>query len=397
MTQRSLQPTTSPAPQGRTLFVTGATGFVGAALALELLRNCRADRAFCIARADDDDAAQGRITRALTDAARAYDVSDEELASVLDRAFGVRGDICEPGLGLSEAGNQRLSEAGPLTVWHCAASLKDSEKALSEIVAHNVAGTETILRAVLAFEVAVFNHVSTAYVAGRTTGEVSESMDRPRGFNNRYEQSKHYGEHLVVDHCTRAGVPYRILRPSIVISHSVTGRATGYTGYLGWILKVAYLHQTSAGALSKNSLRYVAEAETQLNVIPIDSVVEDCVGIDAAGQATHNQVFHLTNSSPPTVRWLCDVTTNTLGIQPVELVDDGEDLDPVSQKLYRWTRFERPYSRGCKRFSRAASNQLYASPRHGNCPLSEEVMKRMIFSAVVDYMQRAQKGAKGAA
>jgi len=397
MTQPTSQPQDGSNPQGRALFITGATGFVGAALALELLRTNRADRAFCIARAADDAAANQRIASSLTDAARAYDVSEEDLASVLERAVGLRGDICEDNLGLTDTGRQRLAEASPLTVWHCAASLKDSEKALSEIVAHNVAGTETILEAVLSFEVAVFNHVSTAYVAGRTSGDVPESLERPRGFNNRYEQSKHYGEHAVVDHCSRAGVPYRILRPSIVISHSVTGRATGYTGYLGWILKVAYLHQMSSGALLKNSLRYVARAETELNVIPIDSVVEDCVGIDAAGAATYNQVFHLTNTAPPTVRWLCDVTTNTLGIKPVEIVDDGEDLDPVSQKLYRWTRFERPYSQGRKRFSREQSSQLYESPRHGNCPLSEEIMKSMIFSAVVDYMQRANQGAKGAA
>jgi len=385
------------ATQGRALFITGATGFVGAALALELLRVNRSDRAFCIARAADDAAADQRIATALTDAAHAYDVSDEELASVLDRATGLCGDICKPGLGLTSAGKERMAAAGPLTIWHCAASLKDSEKALEEIVAHNVAGTEMILEALLAFEVEVFNHISTAYVAGRCTGDVPETLDRPRGFCNRYEQSKHYGEMAVVDHCNRAGVAWRILRPSIVISHSVTGQATGYTGYLGWILKVAYLHQSTAGALTKNSLRYVARGDTQLNVIPIDSVVEDCVGIDAAGAATHKQVFHLTNTAPPTVRWLCDVTTNTLGIKPVELVDDGEDLDPLSQKLYRWTRFERPYSQARKRFMREASNRMYESPRHGNCPLTEEVMKTMIFSAVVDYMQRANQSAKGAA
>jgi nucleoside-diphosphate-sugar epimerase len=381
---------------GRVLFITGVTGFVGSALALELLRNNPRDRAFCLVRATDDSAALRRVQNALIAAADAYDVSTADLESALARVFALRGDLTAPRLGLDDEQRARLRDAGQLTVWHCAASLKDAEKALREIVAHNVAGTERLLDVVLEHDVAVFNHVSTAYVAGRAVGHVEETAERPRGFSNRYEQSKHYGEQIVIDYCERADVPYRILRPGIVIGHSVTGRATGYTGFLGWILKVAALNQMSGGALTYRPLRYVGRPKSELNIVPIDSVVEDCIGIDRAGDKTLGRVFHLTNTQPPKVRWLCDVTTNTLGLEPIELVDDENELDPVSMKFHKWTRFERPYTSSRKQFSRR-SNELYDSPRHGAAPLSKLTMQRMIRFAVQDYRKQEAQRSKGVA
>jgi nucleoside-diphosphate-sugar epimerase len=378
------------------LFITGATGFVGGALALDLLRSQARDRAFCLVRASSDEEAASRLHNALAAAADAYGASSLELHSVLDRAVAVRGDLMTPLLGLSSASVDALAAAAPLHVWHCAASLVDSERRLREIVAHNVAGTERVLETTLDVGTAVFNHMSTAYVAGRTIGEAREELRRPRGFSNRYEQSKHYGEALVRDNCEFAGVPYRILRPGIVIGHSATGRSTGYTGVLGWVLKIAALDEQTGGALHKRPLRYVARADAEINIIPVNSVVEDCIGIDAAGDETLGRVFHLTNTVAPTVGWLCDATSEALGIRPIEIVDSEADLDPLSLKFHQWTRFERPYAQGRKRFDRSDSNGLYPSSRHGYCPISRDTFGRMVRLAVADY-RRAPRQQEGVA
>ncbi len=378
--------------------ITGATGFVGAALLLELLRTQPRDMAYCLVRASSGEHAQRRLNSIIGRAAEAYGMSHADAESVRKRAVAIKGDLTEPGLGLTQTGRTMLRDAGPLRVWHCAASLKDTEEALAEIVAHNVVGTERVLETVLQFDVEVFNHISTAYVAGRTTGVAHEVTDRPRGFNNRYEQSKHYGEMAVLDHCKRANVPVRILRPGIVIAHSVTAKATGYTGYLGWILKVAVLKQASGSALENRSLQYVGSPNAILNVIPIDSVVEDCVAIAEQGAATYNHVFNLTNTEAPTVQWLCDVTTDTLGMAPIRMVNKDTELDRLSQKFFHWTRFERPYVAATKHFSRAASNELYDSPRQGRCPITKELLQRMIRHAVADYhKQQASQSSRGAA
>jgi nucleoside-diphosphate-sugar epimerase len=371
----------------RTLFITGATGFVGASLTLELLRANPTDRALCLVRGADPGR---RLTAALRAAAVAYDVPDAEAA--IARASAIAGDVTQPGLGLGASGRATLSAAAPLHVFHAAASLKDTEESLAEILAHNVVGTEQVLDALLPLGVAVFNHVSTAYVAGRHVGDIPEGLDRPRGFNNRYEQSKHYGEHIVVDRCRYHGVAWRILRPAIVVGHSRTGLATGYTGFLGWVLKLAALDEASGGMLRKHRLRYVARSDARLNIVPIDAVVEDTVAIDAAGDATLGGVFHLTNSEPPPVGWLVERIADAIGIQPPDIVSEESGLDPLSSRFHRWTRFERPYVRATRSFCRG-SDALYASPRRGRTPFDPDVLAKMCVEAVADY--RRSRAAQG--
>ena len=361
------------------MLVTGATGFVGAALTVELLRARRNDVALCLVRGGSDAEARRRLERALVEAGSAYAVPPDTIADVVARAIAVRGDLTQPGLGLDAAARERLRAAGPLHVFHAAASLKDTEEALREIVAHNVVGTERVLETLLPLGVAAFNHVSTAYVCGRLTRAIPETVERPRGFHNRYEQSKHYGEMLVVDHCGAAGVPWRILRPSIVVGHSRTGRATGYTGFLGWVLKLASLAEATGGALAARRLGYVCRADAEINIVPIDSVVEDVVGIDAAGEASLERVFHLTNRRPPVMAELVAQIAAALGLAGIDCLPPAtpeSELDPLSAKFHRWTRFERPYVAGTREFRRDG-DVFYRSPRHGLAPLDAGLVARM--------------------
>ncbi len=381
-------PTVTP----RALFITGATGVVGGAAAIELLRRDPDAVAYCLVRGATPEVATRRLHDALTQAAVAYG-APEAAVEVCRRAVAIPGDITAPGLGLDDAARATLRAAGPLHVFHCAASLKDTEESLREILAHNVAGTERVLEVLLPLGVAVFNHVSTAYVCGRRAGEIVETLDRPRGFNNRYEQSKHYGEHLVVDHCTAHGVAWRILRPAIVVGHSRTGAITGVSGFLGWAVKLAALADATRGALRGNKLRYVSRADVELNLIPVDLVAEDIAAIHAAGDATLGRVFHLTTTTPPRMDELIGWITAALGLAGGELVATEAELDPISAKFHRWTRFERPYVAATRTFRRDG-DACFASPRGGRAPLDGELVGRMVTQVVAQW--RAQQRAAGA-
>src|SRR5258706_16279895 len=84
------------------VFLTGATGFVGMELLARYLH--RTDRQIhALVRATDDDDADARlqatIARVVPDPAR-----------YADRVIAVRGDVCEPGLGLDAAVRDELAE-----------------------------------------------------------------------------------------------------------------------------------------------------------------------------------------------------------------------------------------------------------------------------------------------
>jgi len=365
----------------RTLFVTGATGFVGAALTLELLRAHPRDRALCLVRGADGDR---RLSQALRAAAAAYDVPEAAAEDAIGRAGAVAGDVTTAGLGLGAEGRAALAGRSPLHVFHVAASLKDSDDAMAEIFDHNIAGTERVLDALAGTDVAAFNYVSTAYVAGSRIGAIAESLAAPPAFNNRYEESKHRAEELVVARCSAAGVPWRLLRPAIVVGHSRTGRATGHTGFLGWVQKLAALHEASGGALRQKRLRYVARGDARLNVIPIDSIVEDTLAIDAAGAATLGRVFHLTNREAPEVGWLIETIAGALRIVAPEVVGPDAELDSLSRRFHKWTRFERSYVHATRDFARDG-DALYASPRQGRVPLDADLVRRMVVGAVADF------------
>lgn len=370
----------------RSHLITGATGFVGAALTLELLRCHQDEVAYCLVRAADTAAAHRRLLDALFEAGRAYGI---DAAPLVERVRAVRGDVTVPGLGLSREDQWLLGAAGPLHVWHCAASLKNTDNELEEILSHNVGGTERVLDTAFALPIAAFNHVSTAYVAGRYSGLAAEALiDPDREFENRYEWSKQAAEQLVVELCHRAGVPYRILRPSIVIGHSRTLRATSYNGFLSCVIRIAGLTRSAGmigrALLRRRSLCFVANPDGELNLIPIDSVVDDCVAIDAAGPRTHNRVFHLTNACAPTFESICRAFAELFKLADFTYTDDPDELDGLSRRLYKMTRFERPYLGSTKTFSRDESSALYTSVRHGAYPMDHAELIRIIDAVTSD-------------
>ncbi|MEX1014824.1 MAG: SDR family oxidoreductase, partial [Candidatus Paceibacterota bacterium] len=102
-------------------FVTGATGFVGAALVLELLKKTD-DHIFCLVRGADINACDSRLKESLYQSASLYGKNMFELINT--RCFAIRGDLHH--IHLSE-----LVRNGTIKfdyIWHCAASLKFSNK-----------------------------------------------------------------------------------------------------------------------------------------------------------------------------------------------------------------------------------------------------------------------------
>ncbi len=201
---------------GHGVLLTGATGFIGGELVPRLLRRDDAPTVYCLVRARDAEQLEAR-RRALL----AWSAID---ATAADRVVAIAGDVTRERLGLGDA-YDRLAERVH-EIYHAAASTK-FDLALEDARAVNCDGAAHVLAFALAARDAGglrrVHHVSTAYVAGRCAGVISEAEvpDRPN-FRNTYEQTKWESEQILDP--ARAEVAITRYRPSIVVGDSHTGR-----------------------------------------------------------------------------------------------------------------------------------------------------------------------------
>lgn len=192
---RALPPPAQGPP--RAILLTGATGFLGARLLLDLGRRSPATLV-CLVRADHQDHAWARL-RAACDAHE-----PGALDALAPRVRPVCGDLTAPGLGLAPHARAALARDID-TVFHCAARVNLVEP-LAALAPHNLGGTGEILRFCAEGAPKALHHASTLSVfvaTDRVPGQVSEDDaldgDIPAGRTvfGGYAQSKWAAERLV--------------------------------------------------------------------------------------------------------------------------------------------------------------------------------------------------------
>jgi nucleoside-diphosphate-sugar epimerase len=315
--------------------LTGATGFIGGALALEILDRSPA-HLLCLVRASVSQSAQERLLDSLTNAATAYGRSDLE-PEIRARCHALRADVGEPDCAIDRLPNVTVQAA-----WHVAASLSFKLKSRPSTLRHNVEGTANTLKLAKALGASEFNYVSTAFVAGTTTGTILEQPARdPTATNNPYEESKIRAEMLLEEErdCT-----VRIFRPTIVIGHSKTHAATSLAGLYAAINgAVEYRERKIEALLGDRPLHALGDPQAPMNLIPVDRAVENIWRIRESGSTL--RIFHIANATAPTVSELNDTLCEAIGIRPPVLTDNEECLSAVEKIVAEdpRNRFQRPY------------------------------------------------------
>ena len=347
-------------------FVTGGTGFVGATIILELLRQTQAE-IICLVRPTDV-SIEGRLQQALAQACQIYGYKTSMLQTVQERCHAIAGDIEDDLCGIRPAALPRISQ-----FWHCAASLRYEDRYASEVTRINVEGTRhaVTLASRLKLEGA-FNYVSTAYVAGSRTGVILEEPSQPGTSKNHYETSKQQAEALVT---AASALQTRIFRPSIVIGHSTTyGVASGFSGLYGFLRKLvrykAAMSRIQEGLLARQTLQMCVEPDAFLNFIPVDLVARQAVQMSSS--STSASIFHLTNTTPPTVGTVLTVVFLASGLQAPRFFETREQLNWIDTKLDEAITFYTSYFRGTSHFDRSHSDAALGTTSQGAFDVSAE-------------------------
>jgi HAD superfamily hydrolase (TIGR01490 family) len=167
MTEPGAEPTRTrlrDALDGRTLLLTGVTGFVGEALLTRIVRDLPSTRVVALVRPKGSQSGRDRLAALM--AKPTFDGADVE-GLLADRVSALEGDL---------AAVPELPEGVDVVV-HCAGDVS-FDPPIHEAFRTNVAGTEALLervRSATASGRAVhYLHVSTAYVSGHRRGSVPE-------------------------------------------------------------------------------------------------------------------------------------------------------------------------------------------------------------------------------
>jgi nucleoside-diphosphate-sugar epimerase len=341
--------------------VTGATGFVGSAIILELLVRSEV-RIIGIVRGQPGQSPTERLQQTLHTLVDAYAYGHETHRLVAERVSAWAGDVWEPRCGVTERGAGRVTE-----FWHCAASLQYMDRYKTLIERTNVEGTRHALELARFVDAGCINMVSTAYVVGDRRGHLHPEPGDHARVNNHYEHSKVSAERIVQE----SGLPVRIMRPGIVVGHSRTRHALNYNGMYGFLRGLmkfrGALERTQPGLSEQLQVKVRADAEGLIGLVPVDSVAEDCVGLSLCNAPPG--IYHVTNGTPPSVSDAIETCFRVAGLCSPMLVRDSEELGALDHKLQKRIDFYRSYIVNPKHFDRSATDRLLGASAGTGCAL----------------------------
>jgi len=269
------------------IFLSGATGFLGAFLLRDLLEETRADVA-CLVRAPS--AAEGlkRIQANLA----TYALWRDDYAS---RLIPLAGDLAQPRLGLAPGQFQELAER--IDVIYHNGALVNFIYPYQALKAANVEGTTEILRLACTAQPKPVHYVSTLSVfplidlAGASVALEEESLEQPEMLMDGYSQSKWVAEGRL--RAARArGLPVTIYRPGRITGDSRTGKGEPDDPMWKLILQSIQSGVTPA-------------VEVTVDMTPVDFASRAIVHLSTRPESA-GRTFHLVSPRPISWSALCD-------------------------------------------------------------------------------------------
>ncbi|MCQ8129801.1 thioester reductase domain-containing protein, partial [Methylomonas rivi] len=275
-----------PLDQSRAIMLTGATGFLGAFLLVELLEKTDAN-VYCLVRAEDETQATARLQTQL----RRYELYDRVEWT---RVIAVCGDLGVERLGLNGERYREIS-ANADAIFHNGA-LVNFVQPYGLLKPANVLGSVEVLRIAATERPKAIHYVSTLSVftgkPGTPTGfaETDEPLLN-EGLTGGYAQSKWVAEAIVRSAGNR-GFFTTIYRPATVAGDRRNG-VWNTDDFLCRILK---------GCVQ---MGLAPDSDAKLEMATVDDISRAIVAL-AKADCAENRIFHLNHPKPPTANALLD-------------------------------------------------------------------------------------------
>jgi len=263
-----------------TIFITGATGNIGAKIVGHILDRERSAKLILLVRGKSDIEARRRFEKTLAKIHPTANMND-----VRSRVEVIAGDITGRNLGMD---TDRLDTiASKVTHIIHAAAVTRFDQPLETARTVNLGGTMNVMRFAQMVHgygrLRCIAHISTAFICGEQKGVVYEEdpADEP-SFSNSYERSKWETERYLKKLMPR--LPIIIFRPSIVVGDSVTGRIN--------LFNVLY---TPLRYICRGDLPLIpCRPRTALDVVPVDYVARAICYIAMHSNNGAGRIFHIT-------------------------------------------------------------------------------------------------------
>jgi thioester reductase-like protein len=307
----------------QSVFLTGATGFLGQYLLCDLLRGGHS--VAVLVRDLPPKRAAERVDEILAG-------WSERLERSLPKPVVLAGELGLEHLGLPVADRRWLGRSCRV-VLHSAANLSFRKTATGEPWRTNVEGTASLLACTQQVGLKQWHQVSTAFVCGLRRGTIyEEDLDWGQSFHNSYEESKFHAEQLVR---SARGLQATVYRPTVIVGDSRTGYTTSFIGFYRFLelaVRLAEATGSPDGAPRHFPLRVPMSGEEPWALVPVDWVSQAIVELIAQPRC-HGRTFHLTSQAPVLARLIRDVGTEEVNLQGVEFapLQEGEPLTRVEQ------------------------------------------------------------------
>jgi thioester reductase-like protein len=266
------------------LFLTGATGFIGAYLLVELL-NRTSSEVVCLVRAADE----VRGLRRIQDNLAGYGLAVPDLEN---RIRIVIGDLSEPLFGLTQSEFDQLA-ADVDVLYHNGANV-NLALPYAALRDANTLGTREVLRLACHVRTKPTHVVSTFTVhtteasRGRVVTE-TDPLPACEELLYGYSQTKWVSEKMI-DTARQRGLPVAVYRPGHVIGDSRTG--TSNTG--------DFLHSF---VLTCIQLHAAPKRDVELDLTPVNFVASAITELSFRKESL-GEAFHLTNPNPVKMQML---------------------------------------------------------------------------------------------